>query len=102
MSEAAPDHGVRFTLELARGAAEAQVHRYRGAARLANGEVALEVEVRVDGDEVAVTAAASSCEDAALGGRLARAVVPLVRTVTRSAAVRGQPLPRRIQRWREW
>jgi hypothetical protein len=99
MSETNPENGVRFTLELLRGAKDGR-YRYSGFARKSATEIPLTVDVVVTGEEVAVSA--SAAEDAGeIGKALAKVAVPLVRTAVRSAVVRGHSVPRQVQRWRD-
>lgn len=92
---AAPDHGVRFTLELERGAG-VDHGSYVGAARLPGRDVALAFDVHVAGDVVTVSSRCAEGTDT----RLVTVAGTLLRTTVRSAMVRGQALPRRVQRWR--
>jgi hypothetical protein len=92
-----PTNGIRLTLELERGSEPARP-RYRGALRSVGGETALVAALSIDGDQVTVEVAS---ETGPLDAALAKVVVPLVRSAVRSAVVRGQTPPRRIQRWRE-
>jgi len=100
-AEAGPGHGLRFTLDRTRGDATGPC-RYTGTVLGSDVEIRLEATVALEGDDVKVEVfgepLVGSPEDAA---RLARAAIPLLRTVVRSAVVRGQLPPRRIQRWRE-
>ncbi len=96
--EPTPENGVRFTLELQRSAPNGP-YAYRGAARIAEQELALNVTVSVDGETVTVTGAAPPAADE-LHQKLAKLALALVRTAVRSAVVRGQAVPRRVQRWR--
>ncbi|MBM4376858.1 MAG: hypothetical protein FJ095_17385 [Deltaproteobacteria bacterium] len=96
-----PDHGLRFTLDRRRGDTTGPC-RYSGSVLGSDLEVRLEATVALEGEDVKVEVVGEpvvgSPEDAA---RVARAAIPLLRTVVRSAVVRGQTPPRRIQRWRE-
>ena len=96
-----PERGLRFTLDRSRGDSTSPC-RYTGSARGADLEVRLEATVFVEGEDVKVEVAGEPVQGSAeVAVRVARTAVPLVRTAVRSAVVRGQAPPRRIQRWRE-
>lgn len=100
MSEAAPVHGVRFTLEL--GHADEGGARYRGRALGPGLAVELEARVTRSGDDVSVEVVGEATEGTSSeAATIAKLAGPIVKTAVRSAVVRGQPPPRRIQRWRE-
>lgn len=94
-----PSNGVRFTLELARGGADGR-YEYRGAARIAERDIALKVDVVVDGESISVFAAALP-DSGEREKKLEKVALAFVRTAVRSAIVRGQSMPRRVQRCRE-
>ncbi|MBM4358947.1 MAG: hypothetical protein FJ096_12655 [Deltaproteobacteria bacterium] len=96
-TDRSPTHGLRLTLELERGASGASL-RYLGAVRAAEGDIPVVADVSIDADQVAVQLSTLGMP---LDDGLAKLAAPLIRAAVRSAVVRGQPPPRRVQRWRE-
>ncbi len=101
MSGPPPSHGVRFELALTvRGEGHAT---FEGGALHQGVRVPLVVHTEASG--ATATTDESQAEVAALGAETLRAIerlaCALVRAATRVELASGQPIPRKIVRWRE-
>ncbi len=90
-----PEHGVRFELTLASQAGDGAT--YRGLARSSGRTVSIAVEATAARADARLESGEPDADTAAW----LKAAAALVRAATKAELAAGQPIPRKIVRWRE-
>lgn len=90
-----PEHGVRFELTLA--SREGDRATYRGFARSSSRELSIVVEASAARADARIEGSDGQAEAASW----LKAATALVRAATKAELAAGEPLPRKIVRWRE-